>query len=402
MNNYYIKAKDSDTWVRPAGWPTLPTVLPSENRVVGVYAVWEKATNRLSINHNTTTANNTINWGDGTNVTWTGAANQVKDYNYSTLPGPVLQDKGGYNYKCVIVEINLNSGNAGILQLCNTTPTPLSINGWLDIIISWVGTGTSSWGWAIQPNRLQRVNIVNSSQGNSWSARIQNAQDLKVVEGDWFNIGNSNNSTSYQGVFLGTGIDRVGDMQFNGHLTIRTFSTLFQTSNIRKVGNLIFTLAGNNNALFNGCRRLEEVGNITSLDATSFSTVFNGCYMLEKIGTINLGIGAPLNGNIEIFNGCNRLKEVIFVNANNFTNPTTNMFTNCRALRKVRLPNLKCSITLRGCDMEKQEIIDLFNDLATVPGGSESIDISNNPGTASLTSFDLLIASNKGWIVTTV
>ena len=399
MEQRYIKAIDPNKWVRPAGWPALPTVLPSENKVVGVYAVWEKTTNRLSINHSSTLANNTIDWGDGTNVTWTGVANQVKNYDYATLPGPVLQDAGGYNYKCVVIQITYNSGGVGNLQLCNNTPTPLSIDGWLDIIVSWLG----GWGWAITPNRLQRINIVNSAQAQSWSSRLQNTHDLKVVEGTWFDIGNTNTSTTYQGTFIGSGLDTIGNMQFNGANppTVRSITTLFSTSNLRKAGNLVFTNIGITSALFNGCRRLEEVGNITSLNCTIFSSVFNGCYLLEKIGIINIGTGT-LTQNIDLFNGCSRLKEVEFVDATGLINPTTNMFTNCRAIRKVRLPNLKCSVILRGCDMERPEIIDLFDDLAPVPPGTETIDIANNPGTAALTAGDIAIAGGKGWIVTTV
>lgn len=400
MEQRYIKAIDPDKWIRPAGWPALPTVLPSENKVVGVYAVWEKTTNRLSINNSASAANNTVDWGDGTNVTWTGVANQVKNYDYATLPGPVLQDAGGYNYKCVVIQITINSGGGGTLHLCNTTPTPLSINGWLDIIISLPG---SNWGFAIPLNRLQRFNLVNFLQAQSWSARLQNTNDLKVIEGTWFDIGNTNTSTIYQGAFLNTGLDTIGNMQFNGANppTLRSAVTLFQTSNLKKIGNLVFTNIGITSALFSGCRRLEEVGNITSLNCTAFSTVFNGCFMLEKIGIINIGTGT-LTQNIDLFNGCNRLKEVEFVDATGLINPTTNMFTNCRAIIKVRLPNLKCSVILRGCDMERPEIIDLFDDLAPVPPGTETIDIANNPGTAALTAGDIAIAGGKGWIVTTV
>lgn len=399
MEERYIKAINPDKWIRPAGWPVLPTVLPSENKVVGVYAVWEKTTNRLSINHSSSVANNTIDWGDGTNVTWTGLGNQVKNYDYVTLPGPILQDDGGYNYKCVVIQITCNSGGLGTLQLCNNTPTPLSINGWLDMIFNWLGT----WGWAIPANRLQRINIDNSAQAQSWSSRLQNTHALKVVEGTWFDIGNTNTSAIYQGTFIGSGLDTIGNMQFNGASppTVRTVTTLFQVSNLRKAGNLVFTNIGVTSALFNGCRRLQEVGNITSLDCTAFSSVFNGCYLLEKIGIINIGTGT-LTTNIEVFNGCYRLREVEFVDAAGLINPTTNMFTNCRAIRKVRLPNLKCSVILRGCDMERPEIIDLFNDLAVVPSGTETIDISNNPGTDILTAGDIAIAGGKGWIVTTV
>jgi len=48
--------------------------------------------------------------------------------------------------------------------------------------------------------------------------------------------------------------------------------------------------------------------------------------------------------------------------------------------------------------MQRQELVDLFNDLATV--STRTITITNNPGVADLTAADLLIATNKGWTVT--
>jgi hypothetical protein len=48
--------------------------------------------------------------------------------------------------------------------------------------------------------------------------------------------------------------------------------------------------------------------------------------------------------------------------------------------------------------MQRLELIDLFNDLATT--SAKTITITNNPGVADLTAPDILIATAKGWTVT--
>lgn len=49
--------------------------------------------------------------------------------------------------------------------------------------------------------------------------------------------------------------------------------------------------------------------------------------------------------------------------------------------------------------LDTANIINIFNRLATVV--DQTITIAGNPGTASLTGADLLIATSKGWTVIT-
>jgi hypothetical protein len=48
--------------------------------------------------------------------------------------------------------------------------------------------------------------------------------------------------------------------------------------------------------------------------------------------------------------------------------------------------------------MQRTELVDLFNDLATT--SAKTITVTNNPGVADLTAADILIATSKGWTVT--
>jgi hypothetical protein len=58
------------------------------------------------------------------------------------------------------------------------------------------------------------------------------------------------------------------------------------------------------------------------------------------------------------------------------------------------------TISLSGCLLKKQEIIEVFTNLVDRTGTtSATITISNNPGSRHLSSSDRLIATNKNWTI---
>ena len=75
------------------------------------------------------------------------------------------------------------------------------------------------------------------------------------------------------------------------------------------------------------------------------------------------------------------------------------MFQGCSMLEKVRLPGIAISFVLTDCNIQRAEMIDIFNDLATVTPGSQTLTILRNPAVDDLSAADYLIATNKGWIV---
>jgi hypothetical protein len=88
-------------YVRPADWPTLPTLTESDQRFVGVHAVYENDGNFCALS---AAGDYTVDWGDG--VTENFAANVVAYHTYSFADAdlPVATSRG---YKCAVVSVTM-------------------------------------------------------------------------------------------------------------------------------------------------------------------------------------------------------------------------------------------------------------------------------------------------------
>jgi hypothetical protein len=395
MEERYIKAIDPDKWIRPAGWPALPNLTTADNKYAGVYAIYEGKTNRLVISHNSAGANTTIDWGDGTSVTWTGTGGQTKLYNYSTIVAPVLVDDAGYNYKPVLIQFQLNSGTPGPLQLSNTITGAGAVvqSNWLDLLMSW----PTSFTFAQRPRLMQRLNLLKGPGNQNLSSLYTGLFGLRVFEGNMFGPGNANQYTTIQTAFVSIGPVRLGNLEVNRVGSVINGSGLFSNGFIKSVGNINFTNT-NIASMFTACRDLETVGNITTRETNTITALFNGCTNLERIGIIDIGTGASIT-NVDVFNACINLREIEFISPNGASRigaPTTNMFLSCNKLRRLRLPGMSVTFTIAECDLERTELVQLFNDLATV-GTTQTITITGNPGVATLTAGELAILTGKNW-----
>lgn len=395
MTNYYIQAINPDIWIRPAGWPALPNLTTADNKYAGVYAVYEGKTNRLQISHNSA-GSNTIDWGDGTSVTWAGTAGQTKLYNYSTIVAPVLVDDAGYNYKPVLIQFQLNSGTPNTLQLSNTSVGAGAVvqSNWLDLLMSW----PTSFTFAQKPRLMQRLNLL-KGPGNINLASVHSGLiGLRVFEGNMFGPGNTNQYTTVQTSFQSIGPVRMGDMEVNKIGAVILATGIFSNGFIKSIGNITLNNVSGISDFFNACRDLETVGNIIATSSTSISTMFNGCTNLERIGTIDIGSSGTVT-NLNTFNGCSNLREIEFIN-NSATRLTTatGMFTSCVKLRRLRLPGMQITFSIQDADLERTELVELFNDLADLTSlPTQGITITGNPGVATLTAGELAILTGKNW-----
>jgi hypothetical protein len=73
------------------------------------------------------------------------------------------------------------------------------------------------------------------------------------------------------------------------------------------------------------------------------------------------------------------------------------MFNNCNSLAKAKLIGTKYNISYANCKLSANELVEIFNGLATVVG--QTITISGNWGASLLTQQQKDIAINKGWSI---
>jgi hypothetical protein len=396
MEERYIKAIDPNIWIRPAGWPAIPTNLT--NKTVGIYAVYPTDHNQIALNSTFTgSINYTIDWGDGSSpVTVTDNAIQVKDYNYSTLAGPIFTDSAGLPYKVVKIELTLVSGTPLILDMAKTTVTagtPIQSQ-WLELVHNW----TANFIIANKPRYLQRLSILNQSSVQNGSSLYTGLSDLRVL--DFLQPGNTFNWTSTQSILSNIGPVRMGDLEVN-RTASNTSTSFFTGGQLEKIGNVTQNNTGNCSGFFNACSNLEEVGNFTCAGTTTISTMFQNCASLRKLGLINIGTGGTCTG-INVFNNCTQIREIRFVDASKLSS-ATDMFASCSNLTILRMPNIAISFSILNCNLQRQNLIDLFDDLADLTSlPPQTITITGNPGVPDLTLADENIAVNKGWSVTKV
>lgn len=397
MSDLYIQAGSPTEWVRPGGWPAMPNITSADNKFAGVYAVYDRPTNKLAIQVNSVSAAYNVDWGDGSAVQFfTGLGNQIKSYVYSSITAPILVDVAGNNYKPVLVIIT-NTGTAANLDLSRTrltTGQAVDAN-WLENLISW----NSSVAWSIRPLLLQKINFVKGPLNASALSLMTTMPSLSVFEGEYFKPGNTGNISTIQAMLSSSGSFQLNmpDFEMTKSGAGGVGAQAFINSNLIKFGSLTLNNFTVNNDFFNGCRNLTEVGNITLNGVTNASNFFLSCFSLKKIGLINItSVGFTA---AQMFNGALLLTEIIFNDASKITN-SGSMFLTCRSLNVLRLPGMLISFSVTECNLERDEILDLLNDLGT-PAITQNITLTRNPGLANLTIGEInAILVPKNWTYT--
>jgi hypothetical protein len=76
------------------------------------------------------------------------------------------------------------------------------------------------------------------------------------------------------------------------------------------------------------------------------------------------------------------------------------MFSSCPSLSSAALSGAKKSHSFASCKLGRQALIAIFTNLGTSNPTGQIITITGNHGVANLTAADRLIATNKGWSIT--
>ena len=173
--------------------------------------------------------------------------------------------------------------------------------------------------------------------------------------------------------------------------------------------------------MFQSCYKLQEGPNMDLSSCTNMQQMFYDCNSLRTIPQYNTSGVTTMS---QTFYSCGDLIELPTLDISNVTNTYRCFYTGVSQLRKIGSWDLS-SVTssadmfngstnnLAVCDvygvvqtiefqnnnLNRDNIVNIFNNLGTVSG--KIINVSNNPGTSSLSAADLLIATSKGWTVTT-
>ena len=390
-------------WVRPADWLALPTVADTEQKLVGLYAVYNNDSNFIAIN---CAGNYTVDWGDGITENVSSGVNAYHNFTYSDVDlSPVVCSRG---YKMAIVTITPNGGNLTSIDL-NVRHTATSATysaGWLDIVISGPNLSTLETPWAVSNvtldfleqfslisansisdfnslfyscHNLQSIPLLNTSAGLDFSSMFSNCPLASIPLIDT-SLGTSftgmfNNCLSLQYVpLLNTVSGTDFSYMFFSCRTLQTiplidtssglnFGSMFAScSSLTSVPVLDTALGTDFTSMFMSCAALSSVPLLDTSSGTSFNQTFRLCSALQTIPLIDTSSGLNFTS---MFNGCYGLTSVPELDTALGTN-FSSMFSSCRALQTIPLINTESGLNFTsmfsGCTALKS--VPLLNTVA--------------------------------------
>jgi hypothetical protein len=185
-------------------------------------------------------------------------------------------------------------------------------------------------------------------------------------------------------------------VDFSSYETTTGGYALFKDTSIEKIPKIWNTsqpisLGG----LFNGNITLRYANIPSNVQANNIGSLFNGCYNLDGVSLFDTSQCTNINS---AFNGCYNISYLPAFNFSGVTATTTNSFRNCTSLRWSDVYGLVVAHSYTGCKLSREAIVNIFNNLGTA-SGSQTITLTQNPGSGDLTPTDIAIATGKGWTV---
>ena len=436
-------------WVRNPQWLTLPTVLSTDQKMVGLNAIFPLS-NFIAL---VAAGDYTVDWGDG--VTENFAANVVAyheyDYTNSAFNG-TLTDLG---YKQAIVTVTPQSGQnltyLNLNQKHNQANLQAYTSGFLDIAVSSaeltdlrivVSTPSSTSG-VINFNNLKQFSLINSDckQLNNFFNRATSLQsigefvtsaDAPVTEAVTFtDVGDlvtlaahgfrNNDSVLFTTITSTTGIV-VDTTYYIINTTTDTFqvSTTYGGSAVNLVtdgtGTVVYGAAML--SMFSNCSSLTNVSLFNTASVTNMQSMLQNCISLTNVplfNTVNVTnirtmfiscqslTNVPLFNTVNVtnmfamFNSCTSLTSVpaLVTTAVNSSGNFANMFSSCTSLTRIEAKDFRFTFSVTSCKLSAASLDEIYTNLPVAVG--QTITVTGNYGTATDTPA---IATAKGWTVT--
>jgi len=311
-------------YVRPSDWVALPTLTNSDNRFVGLHAVYPDS-NFLALS---AAGAYTVDWGDGVTENIASGVTAYHEYDYSTYDtgNTTLCSRG---YKQAIVSITMQAGQTftSLNLFLKHTQAGLAngySSGFLDIAVAGASLTTltiSTSATTIRMVDLEQVAVYQNSV-TSWENKFQNCVSLQSVSTLW-----TNSATNMTSMF-------------------------FNCFSLQSVPLFNTVLVQNMTQMFFSCRSLQTVPLFNTAAVTNMNSMFSGCNSLQTVPAIN----------------------ATAVTTGNFGS----MFTNCNQLSKNAMTNTKFTVSYSSCKLSKARLEEVFTNLGA--GASQTITVTGNYG----------------------
>ena len=393
-------------WVRNPSWAALPTVGPTDQKFVGLIAVFPDS-NFAALSATTDTGTYTVNWGDGTSAqTYASGAQANYQYAYSAsgltdtpvtftaATSTVNRTSHGYtngmtiSFNTVVTTTGIVAGQ--IYYVVNATTNTFQVSatsGDSAITLTNDGSGT------ILPYKMAVV-VVTATTGNLTGLNINlknTTAGLNVYETGWLDISVGSPNFSASGLVLGAGTINVRkDMleqvtlvnlggqtslsyMFNGCYSLQTVP-LFNTAAVT-----------NMSYMFQFCYSLQTVPLFNTAAVTNMLSMFTGCYSLQTVPLFNT---AAVTNMSSMFNGCYSLQTVPAFNCTSvLTGNFTSMFTGDANLATINAYNFNFSFSITSCKLSRAAIETVFQNLFSTTGQTITVGSGTNWGAPAVISL---------------
>lgn len=352
----------ADDWIRPTDWLTMPTIGTQE--FIGLLAITDDDSNHIALLFR---GAYTVDWGDGVTENVADNLKAQHSYTYSSISNTTLCSRG---YKQVLVRVTPQSGQNLTtinLQQQNSIIGKLHTTGWLDMAIKGSSITTLSLGGStVFQGMCENVDVYSLGAITGLGSTFDNFYQLRK-----FTLNNTSLVTSLNNTFKAC----------YSLKTIPFFNTSAVTS-----------LSGT----WQNCYSLRTMPLLDFSKVTSTDTTWSGCssmqfYPLFDFSKVTTFSGTFLyNTSLQQFPNCN-LALVTSFGGGGFN-------SGCVSVSRGAFQNIRYSISYANFNYSRSAIVEIFNGLGTAVG-TQTVNVSGNPGYAGLTAAEKLIATNKGWTI---
>lgn len=330
-----LAVSDLPVWVRPADWLAMPTVAPTDEKFVGLHAVYGDS-NFVSLQ---ASGAYTVNWGDGVVENFASGvqANHIYDYNNAALNGTECTR----GYKQALITVTPQGGQHLTAFDLNkkhpTTGLQLYNAGWLDVVIgspyftaSGLVISTVNGGVVVNKHSIEHVKITNFGAVTTTAYAFYYMFGLAQVE-----LASTQLVVSMQSMF--------------GYCSSLVTVPLFDTSKVSNIGQMFvqcpalrtvplfdFGNVTNATSMFSTCGLLNSIPAFNLSKCVTMGTMFYNCSSLRNVPLFTLG---ALTDASNMFGGCLSLQTIPLLNLSTVTNANY-LFGNCAQLVTVPLFNL--------------------------------------------------------------
>jgi surface protein len=417
-------SSSSAAWVRNPSWIALPSVGTSDQKFVGLVAVFPdtsggEASNFLSLS---AAGNYTVDWGDGVVENYNSGIQSyhVYDFNDADLANtdaPVtLTDSGdlvqrtthGYTNGMAVRFYNIVSttgitegqtyyvinANANDFQVSTTvggSAVALTTNGSATLLEYKQAVVT------ITPQAGQNLTNINIDRRHNQSGlNSYNANWLDITLGapnfsrltlapttptstvyinilEQINLVNTGTITSFANFFF--------NLRGLRNIIIGTIGTIVSTTsmfqNCSSLTNVpLFNTASveNMSSMFSGCSVLVSVPLFNTASVTNMSSMFSSCRLLVSVPFFNTAIVTNMNN---MFDSCFSLASVPALNFNSVTS-LTNTFASCAALSDIKATGATITHSIGSLKLSRAALKKYMDNLGA--GATRILTISTNWG----------------------